>query len=124
MDEITKDLSIDDFNIKESQMRLPARKHFWAARLIDTKINLNRLQQKEKDLKSKLAKKICEDSPIKLSTSGVDNLINEQDEMKQLHAQIVEHKHIIEYLEKVEKIMSTLHWEVKNIIELQKLEQT
>ena len=30
---------------------------------------------------------------------------------------------VIEYLEKVEKIMSSMHWEIKNIIDLNKLEQ-
>ena len=30
---------------------------------------------------------------------------------------------IIEYLEKVEKIMGQMHWEIKNIIDINKMEQ-
>jgi hypothetical protein len=47
-EEIGNDLVINDFNIKEVQLRLPARKHFWAARLIDAKIELHSLQKTEK----------------------------------------------------------------------------
>jgi hypothetical protein len=53
IEEITKDLQLDDFNIKESQMRLPARKHFWVARLIETKIKRNSLLEKRKNLKKR-----------------------------------------------------------------------
>ena len=47
IEEITKDLYLDDFNIKESQMRLPAKKHFWVARLMDAKINRNSFIKKK-----------------------------------------------------------------------------
>ena len=38
INEIGKDLVLDDFNLKESQLRLPARKHYWVARLIEAKV--------------------------------------------------------------------------------------
>lgn len=122
--EISQDLEINDLNIKEAQMRLPARKHFWVARLIDAKIALTKLQAAEKDLRNKLAKKINEDAPVKLATQTIDNILNQRDEIKELVAQITEYKYIIEYLEKTEKIMSSLHWEIKNIVNLMQLEQT
>jgi hypothetical protein len=36
---------------------------------------------------------------------------------------IKEYDYIIEYLEKVEKIMGSMVWEIKNVVELAKLEQ-
>ena len=124
MDEISKDLIIDDFNIKEAQMRLPARKHFWVARLVDAKINISKLQQKDKELRQILSRKIVEESPIKLSPQAIDNILTDQDEIKKIHSQITEYKYIIEYLEKVEKVMASLHWEIKNVVALMQMEQT
>jgi len=67
MDEIGQDLVVDDFNLKEVQMRLPARKHFWVARLMDAKVEKNRLLLKKKRLKKELTKKVITESPIKIS---------------------------------------------------------
>lgn len=122
-DEIGQDLVIDDFNIKTAQMRLPARKHFWAARLINAKIKLNSLIKQEKNLRISLNKKIKEDSPVVFNNQHIENIINNNADFKNLQNQIEEHKIIIEYLDKVEKIFSTMHWEIRNIVELQKLEQ-
>jgi hypothetical protein len=123
IDEIGQDLILDDFNIKQSQMRLPARKHFWVARLIDAKIKLNTLIKHEKDLRSNLNKKIREGSPVVFSNQHVDTLINNTSEIKQLHTDIEEFKLVIEYLEKVEKIMSSMNFEIKNIIDIMRMEQ-
>ena len=57
IEEITKDLYLDDFNIKESQMRLPAKKHFWVARLMESKIKRNSLIRDKKNLKKQVVKK-------------------------------------------------------------------
>lgn len=123
MDEINKDLVIDEFNIKEAQMRTPARKHFWAARLIESKIRHNQLLKQEKNLRQTLNKKIKEETPVNFTNQHIDNIINNHPDFINIQSQIDETKVIIEYLEKVEKILSTLHWEIKNIIEIQRLEQ-
>ena len=49
IEEIKQDLIVNDFNIKEVQLRLPARKHFWVARLIDAKIKRNSLLRDKKN---------------------------------------------------------------------------
>ena len=89
INDIGQDLVLDDFNLKEAQMRLPARKHFWVARLMEAKIKRNSLIRDKKTININIA---------------------EQDA-------------IIEYLEKVEKILGNMHWEIKNIIEINKMEQ-
>jgi len=122
-DEISKDLVVDDFNIKDVQQKLPSRKHFWVARLIDARIELAQLQKRKKKLKILLSQKIANDSMVSLSQSVIQNAVENSDEMDKLNDSIKEYEYIIEYLEKVEKIMSTMHWEIKNIVEIQKLEQ-
>tara|TARA_R110002012_G_scaffold315872_1_gene530253 strand:+ start:824 stop:1219 length:396 start_codon:yes stop_codon:yes gene_type:complete len=123
IEEITKDLQLDDFNIKESQMRLPARKHFWVARLIETKIKRNSLYREKKKLKKEVVKKVISDSPVRISQSAADSAAERHGSISSLNDSISEQDSIIEYLEKVEKIMGQMHWEIKNIIDINKMEQ-
>jgi hypothetical protein len=123
MEEVEKDLVVNDFNIKETQLRLPARKHYWVARLIEAKSELQKLNDKEKKLQKKLAIKIKEEAPMHLTDKVISTLIDEQDEMFNIKDNKRDLTNVIEYLEKVEKIMSGMHWEIRNIIELNKLEQ-
>tara|TARA_R100000664_G_C2746187_1_gene133908 strand:- start:882 stop:1277 length:396 start_codon:yes stop_codon:yes gene_type:complete len=123
IEEITKDLQLDDFNIKESQMRLPARKHFWVARLIETKIKRNSLFREKKQLKKEVVKKVISDSPVRISQSAAESAAERHESISKLNESISEQDAIIEYLEKVEKIMGQMHWEIKNIIDINKMEQ-
>lgn len=122
-EEIGKDLLITDFNIKEIQLKLPSRKHFWAARLIDAKINLQSLINKKKHLKKTLVGKIITEAPVKLTQQTAEIAAESTDELVSITNSIKEFEFIVEYLEKVEKIMSGMGFDIKNIIEIQKLEQ-
>jgi len=123
IEEITKDLYLDDFNIKESQMRLPAKKHFWVARLMEAKIDRNSLIRQKKQLKKEVVKKVVADSPVRISQSAAESAAERHDSISKLNNAISERDSIIEYLEKVEKIMGSMHWEIKNIIDINKMEQ-
>lgn len=122
-EEVGKDLVLDDFNIKNAQMKLPSRKHYWVARLIDAKIDLNRLFSKKKDVKKQLLKKIAQESPVKLTSQNMENIADNTDEIKDINSKIKDFEILIEYLEKIEKILSTMHWEIKNIIQLNEQER-
>ena len=121
--EITKDLQLDDFNIKESQMRLPARKHFWVARLIEAKIKRSTLYKEKKKLKKEVVKKVITDSPVRITQSAAESAAEKHESIADLNDNIGELDAIIEYLEKVEKIFSNMHWEIKNIVDINKMEQ-
>ena len=122
-EEINGDLLITDFNIKEIQLKLPSRKHFWAARLIDAKITLQSLHKKKKNLKKALVTKIIAEAPVKLTQQTAEIAAESTDELTAITDSIKEYEFIVEYLEKVEKIMSGMGYDIKNIIEIQKLEQ-
>jgi hypothetical protein len=121
--EIEQDLIINDFNIKEVQLKLASRKHFWAARLIDEKIKLNSLLKRKKQLKKALTVKIINEAPVRLTQQTAEQAAENTDEIISIADKIKESEFIIEYLEKVEKIMVNLHWDIKNIIDIQKMEQ-
>ena len=104
IEDINKDLYLDDFNLKEVQMRLPARKHFWVARLIEAKIKRNTLFAKKKKLKKDLIKKVIEDSPVRINQTSAEAATEKYASVVKLNNSIKEQDTIIEYLEKVEKI--------------------
>tara|TARA_R100000315_G_C5202032_1_gene118907 strand:+ start:558 stop:953 length:396 start_codon:yes stop_codon:yes gene_type:complete len=123
IDEIGQDLVLDDFNLKEAQMRLPARKHFWVARLMDAKINRNKLISKKKKLKKEVVKKVIADSPVRITESAAESAAEKHESVSAINDNINELNAVIEYLEKVEKIFSNMHWEIKNIVDINKMEQ-
>jgi hypothetical protein len=121
--EIGSELNIDEMNLKESSMRAPARKHFWVSRLITHKLELNEAKKlKEKTIKT-LMNKVENDSPIAMSKLNLEKSIENTEEIKNLNHQIKEHEMIVEYLEKVEKIYSSLTYDIKNMVQMTSLEQ-
>ena len=104
-------------------MRLPAKKHFWVARLMEAKIKRNNLIKDKKQLKKEVVKKVISDSPVKISQSAAESAAERHESISKLNVFITEQDNIIEYLEKVEKIMGQMHWEIKNIIDINKMEQ-
>ena len=123
MDEIGKDLVVDDFNLKEVQMRLPSRKHFWVARLMDAKVERNKLLAKKKQLKKDLTKKVIAESPVKISLSIAEQHAERHESVVHITESLAEYGVVIEYLEKVSVVLNAMSWDLKNIVEIQKLEQ-
>lgn len=122
-EEIGKDLVINDFNIKDVQLKLPARKHFWAARLIDAKITHYRLIKRKKSLKESIAKRIINEAPVRVTQQTAEIAAEASDELQNITTEIKDYEFVIEYLEKIEKIMAGMGFDIKNIIEIQKMEQ-
>lgn len=123
IEEIGQDLVVDDFNIKEVQMRLPARKHFWVARLIDAKVERGKLLSKKKQHKKEMTKKIIAESPVKITQAVAEQHAERHDSVVQINKQIHEYDLIIEYLEKVEKVFSQMSYDLSNLIKIQQMEQ-
>lgn len=121
--EIEEDLKIDEFTIKEASLKSPGKKHFWVSRLIQHKRNLLKLEQEKTQLKKKIMKEVQYQSPVKLSNVTLDKSADDSELIKKLSDKIDEEKLIIEFLEKTEKTFSSLTYDIKNIVEVMKLEQ-
>lgn len=117
---IEKDLKIDQFNIHNKVNDIPSLKHYWVGKLIEAKIELKKLQQK----KNELIKKVKENQEValKFSVSSMKELVEKSPVLNEINEQIEENELIIEYLEKVEKIFSSTTYDLKNAIELMKME--
>lgn len=120
--ELKEHLVLDEFNIKDAQMKLPGRKHLWVGRLMRHKQEKNNLIAKKRQLIEKLTKSIQEQSTVRLSVPAAEKVAWNTEPIKKINSEIAEHELLIEFLEKVEKIMSGISYDIKNIIEIQKLE--
>lgn len=117
---IEKDLKIDQFNIHNKVNDIPSLKHYWVAKLIESKIELKNLQKK----KNQLIKKVNESAEVGIhfSAQTAKTLMAKSPVISKINEDIEEMELIIEYLEKAEKIFSSTTYDIKNAIELMKME--
>jgi|TARA_A100001015_G_C14948774_1_gene695806 hypothetical protein len=123
IEEIEKDLQINEFNLKDSSMKTPARKHYWVSKLIRHKKNLIKLKRDRDTLKKEVVKTIIKESPIKVTTPVAEKASYNHDKMREIGKKINDEELIIEFLEKTEKTFSAVGFDIKNIIEIMKMEQ-
>ena len=122
--ELEEELVIDDFRLKDLQSKLPAIKHKWVARLIEQKIEKKKLC----DLRDKgindLSEDIRESQPVQVSDKTVQQLASRNEVIQKIDKRIHDCEILIEYLEKVETVCRSITYDIKNIIEIKKLELT
>lgn len=119
-EEVENDLKFDASSIDEFSIKLPSRKHFWVGRLIEAKIKLKKLENTKAEAIKSVQEKVK--TSVGLSQASYTKIINEQEPIKKIDEQIEEWKIIVEYLEKVEKVFSQTSYDVKNSVELMKME--
>jgi hypothetical protein len=118
--EIAEDIKVDELSLKDKAMLVPTIKHKWVGRLMNHKMQLRKLN----DTKKKAIKNMISKSPIPLSKTTLEQAASNDENVTKIQESIDKLETIIEYLEKVEKLTSSLTWDCKNLIDLQKLETT
>jgi hypothetical protein len=122
--EIAEDTAVDEINVKDVAMRLPGIKHKWVARLINHKRQLNRLDKEKEAVIEATLKKIKEKGDIQLSKSAMTAKISTLESVKVLDEKIDEQKALVDYLEHVESIFRYMTNDIKNVIDIMKMELT
>ena len=120
MKQIETDLTFDTGNLEPYVQRVPIRKHFWIARLIEAKLKLKEL----KELKTQKEAEIIQKTEMSMgaSKSTIIKIIKDTPVIKDITKKIDELEIIIEYLEKVEKVFSQTTYDLKNVIDLKRNE--
>jgi hypothetical protein len=122
-EELVADTAIDEMNVLEQQMKLPAVKHKWVARLIEHKNKLNKLNRKRKTTRAAvLANLEANGIPIGIPKGKIESKIDGTESMTSLDEEIEDVEAMIEYLEKIEQIFRSMTYDIKNIVEIQKME--
>lgn len=122
--ELESDLKIDELYLKDYALKLPGIKHKWAGRLIRHKLEISKLKKDKDKLKSDLVKKLNETSSVKLSMPVLEKTVDNANEIKDFDIKIKELELVVELLEKAEKTLSSASFDVKNVLEIIKLETT
>ena len=122
-EELEVDTQIDELNLKEMQLKLPAIKHKWAARYIIAKQDLRKLQDIQEVAEEKIGIKINQNAPVKLSDRAIKTKVITNETYKKIRREIINQKLLIEYLEKAEQVFKSMTFDIKNAIDLMKLEQ-
>lgn len=117
---IEKDLKLDQFNIHNKVNEIPSLKHYWVGKLIESKIELKQLQRKKNELIKKVNE--AEEIGLKLSINEAKKALAKSPVLAEINENIEDLEMVIEYLEKVEKIFSSTTYDIKNAIELMKME--
>jgi hypothetical protein len=120
--EIELDIALDEINIKEVQMRLPAIKHKWVARLIQAKSDLKKLQSIRRLAVERLRGQAA--PPIQLPNKLKDEAATKQSAIVKIDKQISQLETIIEYLTKVEVITRSMTYDIRNLADIIKLESS
>lgn len=124
MKELSVDTCIDEFTMKDVQMKLPAIKHKWVGRLMRHKYEVKELRKEKELLIRELTVKLIRESPVKIAEPIAEKKVSKVDSVLKIDAKIKETYLVIEYLEKVEKIFSSMTFDIKNVTEIMKLETT
>jgi len=123
-EEIKEDSHVDELNVKEVAMKLPGIKHKWVARLIKHKRTLYNLEQQKETLIEAALKQLKQRSDIQLSKAAMTAKLAGMDSVAQINAKIDNEKNIIDYLEHVETIFRYMTNDIKNVIDIMKMELT
>jgi len=122
--ELEKDVKLDQFNLKEAQLGLPGIKHKWAGRLIRHKIDLNELTVKRAIKIREVANLIQMQSPTSLPNTVVERNAVKHIDIVLIDSEITYTKLVIEFLEKTEKTLSSMTFDISNIVKIITIETT
>ena len=122
--ELEKDVRLDQFNIRDCQMKLPAYKHKWVGRLMRHKHEIVKLNQQKYLLKKKVAEKIQSSTTYKVTKPVAEKAAANHDSIVDITHRIEELSVLIEFLEKAERILSSMTYDIKNLVEIMRLETT
>jgi hypothetical protein len=122
--ELEEDLKINELNLRDYQLRLPALKHKWSGRLIRAKSSLNHLKAEKERLKNSVMTEINATSPVKLTQPVIASTAERHHSIQDITNKIKDTELIIELLEKTEKTLSSTTFDIRNLVEIMKLELT
>jgi wobble nucleotide-excising tRNase len=121
-EELKADVSIDAFTVHDVQLKLPAIKHKWVGRLMRHKLEISQLKKQRGKDKDEVMKRLREEADVRLSQTALNAVVDKHQDIEKMSNKINELQIVIEYLEKVEKILSSMTFDIRNLTEIMKLE--
>ena len=120
--ELEDDVKLDELNLKEAALMLPARKAKWVSRLILEKNNLSELNKKRNRIISEVVDELKKESAVRLATPTLEKAAERHKSVVEITTEIDQKQNVIEFLERVEKTIHSIGFDIKNLIEVIKME--
>ena len=120
--EMGDDVELDEFILKDVQLKLPALKHKWVGRLVRHKGDLSRLKESKDNVIKEVAQEVIETAAYAVNPATATKAAEKHPRVKKIDDKIKEMALIVEFLEKSERIFSGMSFDIKNITEIMKLE--
>ena len=108
--------------MKDIQMKLPALKHKWVGRLIRHRGDISKLQQSRDNMIKQISQEMIDTATYQVTLPTAQKAAEKHSSIKNIDESIKENKLIVDFLEKGERIFSGMSFDIKNIIEMMKLE--
>ena len=122
LEEANLDTDLDRLEVINTQERLVNNKHKWSARLINHKINLSNFKFKRESALEDRITEFQNTEPVRVSRTIAERAVRNKKEIKALDLKIKNEQLIIDYLENIYKNISFATNDIKNLVELMKLE--
>ena len=122
LEEANLDTDLDRLEVITTQERLVNNKHKWSARLINHKINLSNFKFKRESVLEDRITEFQNTEPVRVSRIIAERAVRNKKEIKILDLKIKNEQLIIDYLENIYKNISFATNDIKNLVELMKLE--
>ena len=124
INELEDDVRLDELNLKDAALTLPGKKAKWVSRLMLEKSNLLELSKKKDKTVATVIEEIKKESPIKLTYPSLKDAAERHSKIIELSQEIKEKESVVEFLERVDKTIHSIGFDIKNLIELIKMETT
>jgi len=116
------DTNIDRLNVTEVQEKLVNNKHKWSARLINHKIKLNKYRNQRFTILEEKIEEFQNTQPVMVNKSIAEKAVSKKKDIRIIDNKIENEILIIQHVENIYKNISFATNDIKNLVELMKLE--
>ena len=116
------DTNIDRLNVTDVQEKLVNNKHKWSARLINHKIKLNKYRNQRFIILQEKIEEYQNTQPVMVNKSIAEKAVSRKKDIRNIDNKIENEILIIQHVENIYKNISFATNDIKNLVELMKLE--
>lgn len=121
--EYDKDITFDEFSLREMMLKIPSLKSKWTAYLSIHETELEYLKRERGELIKFLSSKIKKESDRPMTDNLCENLAKKSEKYIKLNNKIKDMELLCAYLSRVYSNMQSITWEMKNINDDSKMEK-
>ena len=122
INELEEDTKLNELNLHDKQLMLPGIKHKWVARLILHKVEIKKLRALLDKARDTIVQKKLKDQTVAMSRVSIEKMVDKHDVIVKIKSKIEDEKLMVLYLEKVETILRSMTYDIKNLTDIMKLE--